>query len=545
MERHLYKRNLELFNSTSNNNTKIELGFSICDYLINISNYQELQQFGFRLFLLINEQQDHYSGYKLATMIGDCFHQQKNYQMADSFFKSALKYAEKDKNLELIVNSYLQSAQINLACDYHKEALAYFKKALHICEQNDLFDLSKKIYYIIVNIHLEKNQTEPAEIFLRRIYSINSQCSESEILANICDYLGNYYISKQNYVLARNYFNQMLSLADKNNQPLFLAEALYQIAIIQIFEQDHYQATKNLYMAIGICKKHDYWVLLSNLFLCLGKILSYRSEYQTALEYYTAAIRIKKQYDPLNLYQVEYQIAVCFYEEKKYDQAIEYLNNLYHYLIESEIENKTLALALNLLGYIYYEKKEYGKSKAFGLDALRKITPDFDHLDHLQINLLLANVYKAENNYPEAKDYFDLAHQKVKMITNDKILANYYDSYSEYYSLTGNYPEAINCLQKAKQHYLKRFNFEMRSRHASSLWYTASISEEINDSFPNKQSTAFILFNTLQNVTIAWDNLYQKEPSLYEKDELVHIKELTEQASILALTILKQEENNQ
>jgi superkiller protein 3 len=135
--------------------------------------------------------------------------------------------------------------------------------------------------------------------------------------------------------------------------------------------------------------------------------------------------------DPENRYNTSLNLGEIYFQQLKYDKALE------NYLTVVK-ENPNSPKIMEKIANIYQTKKDYDKAIA----AFLKADNDYEKSEKYGVYLGLAQCYEAKNKYAEAASYYDNA-ASIK-----KTYAVYYNS-GRLYRLQNNFDKAITNLNKA------------------------------------------------------------------------------------------------
>ena len=128
---------------------------------------------------------------------------------------------------------------------------------------------------------------------------------------------------------------------------------------------------------------------------CLGIIERRKGNFDTALEYYLKALKVKQQSkDQAKIGRSYHNIAMLFSAKREYDKAISYMELALPLRIHDSID---YGISLHNYGNFYYKKKNYDKA----IEALDKAQLYLlnDKIRTADVNTVYARIYRAKKQY--------------------------------------------------------------------------------------------------------------------------------------------------
>jgi tetratricopeptide (TPR) repeat protein len=163
----------------------------------------------------------------------------------------------------------------------------------------------------------------------------------------------------------------------------------------------------------------------------LGLVYKEKGEYEKALFHFKKSLKLKPQYpEVLNNMGTVYSLL------ERWDEAIACFDGA-----RADLLYKTPYIALNNLGLVYYEKKEYNRSVQLYNEAL-KATPPFAKVYRAGVHRGLGRTYMAMGNYKEA-----LLSLEEAIKESPKLAAAYYDLGQVYLKLQS-FEKALSAFEK-------------------------------------------------------------------------------------------------
>ncbi|WP_299627058.1 tetratricopeptide repeat protein [uncultured Tenacibaculum sp.] len=131
---------------------------------------------------------------------------------------------------------------------------------------------------------------------------------------------------------------------------------------------------------------------------CLGIIERRKGNFDTALEYYLKALKVKQQSkDQAKIGRSYHNIAMLFSAKREYDKAISYMELALPLRTHDSID---YGISLHNYGNFYYKKKNYDKA----IEALDKAQLYLlnDKIRTADVNTVYARIYRAKKQYNKA-----------------------------------------------------------------------------------------------------------------------------------------------
>ncbi|WP_074405712.1 ATP-binding protein [Aquimarina megaterium] len=185
-----------------------------------------------------------------------------------------------------------------------------------------------------------------------------------------------------------------------------------------------------------------------NHYQLIGYYYAYRSENVLAMKYYRKALFYAEKDPEMCLPKVNTlnQIAVLLIQQKSYDEAIHYfeqINDVYvnDYILKNIYTN---------LGVIYIKKEDPVKAKEYFLKTKSLMKEDKVGLDMLYVYIGLANVYYLERKWQRSLQYYQKSYVMANTLGTQKEIINIALGFSEVYSELGEFSKALPYLSIAE-----------------------------------------------------------------------------------------------
>ncbi|MDN5215956.1 tetratricopeptide repeat protein [Fulvivirgaceae bacterium BMA12] len=182
----------------------------------------------------------------------------------------------------------------------------------------------------------------------------------------------------------------------------------------------------------------------------IGNILKEVNEFGIAYQYYFSALDIYEdlKINPkiINTYR---SISTGKLKEKNYADALKYANKALAKAINTH-DDKYINIILNLVGMIYYYKKDYTTARNNYFNSIKNI----DHLKNKTQILGMAynnigETFREQGNYEKAYEYFKQSLSKKLALNNPPLVATTLLNIGKLHLIEGKTDSAIVFLEKA------------------------------------------------------------------------------------------------
>lgn len=257
--------------------------------------------------------------------IGNELQKNENYVKSISYFSKAIKLAREIENNDLLFRSYMKLGNSYFFSWKNEKAIEAYYNALTIAKKNKSIDQELIAYSGLIAFLPFINKEEKAIDFSMYALSLIDKASfknkenHVRVLTTICDA----YMAQGNYDSMFPHIKKGIELAEKLN----FREGLV-----------------DLYIKKGKYYRHQKkWKLA---FECLYKAEKIIKENNIAHPFFPKV-------------NTNYAIALCFYDLKKYDEAIQYLLSSIEFIKDKDLEKDNVINTFSLLAKCYTEKENY------------------------------------------------------------------------------------------------------------------------------------------------------------------------------------------
>lgn len=224
------------------------------------------------------------------------------------------------------------------------------------------------------------------------------------------------------------YFYKSSEISKNTNNTYDQASTLVNIGGL-FFELKEYDRCEQAFLdALELFKKTDSKKGISTIYNNLGLLYQQKNNYKKSIEYLYKSKEIKDElYDKIGGAKLLINIAIIHKTHfKDYKQALELLNK--SLLIFTELKSDIfISQTYNNISGVYLESNNLSDAKINALTALNIASKNKFEKVKSQSNNLLFNIYKLENNYRKALEYYTALenYNKEKLSeNNNKLLQN-------------------------------------------------------------------------------------------------------------------------
>lgn len=304
--------------------------------------------------------------YKKAMLI---YFSGQDFEMVKPLFEEAAILHE-SADAELLFGFLQSYGSILIAYQEYDNGIKQLEKAIQICSENDINNLENNLLNIYSNLLAAaqtKGDYKAALEYARKGIEISKHTDNYEYRADLHYNNANIFLALASRKKAKQEYLKSLELSRKGNLPLGIANAS----------------------------------------LALGEWHSQEQEHQTAQQYFATARQYSEQLqDSRTLAIIDKMMAVNYYNQKKYDTALEYINKTINYFKETkdprEIQGNYYEKAR-----ILFAKGNSEKAIEFALKEVKNSQQISSFLYQDNSYLLLSQIEKSRQNHEQALIYHE------------------------------------------------------------------------------------------------------------------------------------------
>jgi signal transduction histidine kinase len=241
-----------------------------------------------------------------------------------------------------------------------------------------------------------------------------------------------------------------LTYADKINRPDYKGRAYFTMAIARQYQYKILLAIDLYTKALPYFEEAKAKPNLARVYQNVANLLYEQKAFDKGMEYANKAYALNLELkDTIKMLECRGLTGNLLYGSKKFDEANEVYNDVLHSKTYRLLNPATqLIFAINK-GSLQYDTKKYDSSLHWFLLAAA-IKNKFQ-LDFFSVQLFYktASVYIKLGNITKAKE---LLNNTAGNITEDDDKTDFYETWSEYYTATGNYAKANESLIKLREY---------------------------------------------------------------------------------------------
>lgn len=376
-----------------------------------------------------------------------------------TYYKQALQIAEQI-NDQSGISTYLMSIGIaNKAVGNIEASNKAYDQALQIAIA--LKDQSQQIK-LLHNISLNRSsmgQYPEAVESLQKMIAMTSRVGDKLMLLKGYSSIAVIYQRQGNSPQALEHYLSALKISEQLDKKQSIASILINIAGIQSDLNESKTALETLHRAQQLAKEMGDSAILSNCLTNIGNVYK-KMKHPKALQYLQEALQMVGEKNMALKINLLMNIGSIYAEESEFDKAEKNLNEALEMAQHAKIKYAG-SEALQLLGNLYYKKKEYKRA----IDCTKGSLQISNAINYLEVKKdnykLLSDIYAATGNYKEAYQSHTLYKQLNDSAFNDKNVrkialmesAYKYDKEKQRYEME----KANQLLKITNQHYFILF----------------------------------------------------------------------------------------
>lgn len=306
---------------------------------------------------------------------------------------------------------------------------------------------AKALYYIGLAEYNLGNKS----VSLRN-YQLSLQIADKyqfeKLYGKIYNSIASYYYYEGNYTKALNYYKKALASAIKDKSYLGIINYNNNIANTYQELRDNELAIKCYLKSLQISDSIGYQIGVADAYLNMGNLYSRLNQNNKSLDYYNKSLQVyKAKQDKFGISTALLNIAISLEKQGKLDLALQ--NNIASQKIAEQISDKVgISMALNNIGNIYQKKKDHKKALDYLNRSLAMKKAIHYNQDLPQTLMNLSTIYFDFKQYDKCLKLLKEAEEIANKLNDIEYLASIYKSYSELYSVSGNYKSAYKAYQK-------------------------------------------------------------------------------------------------
>lgn len=325
------------------------------------------------------------------------------YNEVDSLRKHIHQLKTKSANSKQIIDAYNNLAQLLITRD-PKLSIRIADTAIYLSLESQYRQGEAAAYIISANSYEQFQNTDSAIALSNRALSLAKTTSNKQAIVAANTVLGNCYYSKSDMERAMNYFLTSLSLSE-TDPSLDFNTASTQQNLLNVFmwKKDYTRALQYAKASLSIYNRYKNYSYIGNSLNTIGNVFYTMGKLDSARIYFEKSAKIAlQQKEYVRYYAALNNVAAIYADSKKYESAIEILNENLKYANLPELRS---SLYYNM-GTCYLGLKKFNLAHAM-LDSTHSIANLHNILeDRLLVFELRSEVYAGEKKFDKSLEYY-------------------------------------------------------------------------------------------------------------------------------------------
>lgn len=248
---------------------------------------------------------------------------------------------------------------------------------------------------------------------------------DSRYVANVLFHFGNFYMIRGNYSMAAFKFDQSREIRESYGKNAYWVSSVERFIDASDSLKDYSKALQYLdRLEIHAMTQLD-TALLSQTLLHIGQIQVKQALFQEAKASYHTALNLQGDNDSSTLARTLFLLGQCFFAEKQYPQALQYLMRALN--IENGLDRPESKAKVQLeLGRVYIDMDSIVLARPYLDDALIIWDDQKEYASQAETLRLIGDTYLKEGNYNSALRHYSwaLEEQVIYADSSSRLLYN-------------------------------------------------------------------------------------------------------------------------
>jgi tetratricopeptide (TPR) repeat protein len=228
-------------------------------------------------------------------VVGRCYIQTADYDLARKSLDVALKFAEKCENKALISDCYFYMGRACYITGNTDQQLSLYNKAYAMRQAlNDQKRLADS-YHAFGNMYLQLSKDSLAESYFQLARKIRLRLNDLRGLAAICNNLAIIAGNRHDTSLYRSLMFQAIRMNEQSGNMRYLATNHGNLGLAYLEEKNYDSAWYHCFEAYKIRRKNDFKDHLAGSYKNLGDILFAQRKFQEALTFYKQGAEVAER----------------------------------------------------------------------------------------------------------------------------------------------------------------------------------------------------------------------------------------------------------
>lgn len=271
--------------------------------------------------------------------------------------------------------------------------------------------------------------------------------------------LSNQYYSVSDYEKAIEYATQQKTLAEKLNDKKGIAQACNHIGGVYNIQGNPSIALDNFFKALKIAEENHFKKIAAASYNNIGGIYRTYNDFQKALENHQKALDLYSEIKDKRGIAASYNnIGIAYKKMNDNDKALENYEKCLQIAQDLSKEapdnmgyKSLISTALNNMGIIHYNKKEYKNALEKQMQALEIKKEANNKLGIASSYENIGNIYAKQHRFEDALNYLNTSIQMYKQLDGKSGLKEVYASLADVYIEKGDYKNALEYRKRYSQ----------------------------------------------------------------------------------------------
>jgi len=264
----------------------------------------------------------------------------------------------------------------------------------------------------------------------------------------------------------------LLNKAEENADTLITIQTLMELAKANSHKANYSECYDKLWSALLLAEESNNELLMSNIYIDLGRHYSFYKRLEKALEFFNSSLAINKKLVSTGkiktsaLVSPYYAFVTTYREFGETELGQTYLDSCYMHYVENETEINGNYLQFEKANLLY-NRKDY-KEAIQNFSEILPWFPENDPAYQVLIYHYMAKTYKELGDYKTSEESYEKS-LDISQLHNGHVdfTPLVYEGLADLYSETGQYEQAFNRLKNVKE--LDAAFFDSRSKNNSPL----------------------------------------------------------------------------
>jgi two-component system, NtrC family, sensor kinase len=304
-----------------------------------------------------------------------------------------------------------------------------------------------KAYSLLGHYYFQAAKYNEAIKYYKKSLAQCSLTNDIPLATVVLQSLGIIYYDMGQFNEAIEYFTNLLEIGIKHNNKNIRLLSLNYLAYNYSGLCEYEKAIKYSLEAMDISKELNDREMLALILHNIGNVYFQIRNYPKSLIYNLQSLKIKEEIgNKIMIAASLNSIGMIYFYLKNYNLSINHLNKSIE-LYSDAMFHQGLATVFDDIGFVYKELGNQSLAITFYMKAFNISLKLQDDWNIAKVSNHIGQVFLLQNNFIEAKYYFDKSLFYSKNIFAKDLLIDCYKSLTDLYQRNGNYQSAFNCMK--------------------------------------------------------------------------------------------------